>query len=80
MGLWQKIIQRIKRSLQFEGENYGDKKHGECARFDNGVCIDAPRLLNLTNLKPNGQACPHFKSIKVIKNKPKDKKNIGLNN
>lgn len=68
MGVWQKTLQRIRCRLQLEGEDYGDKKHGECARFDNGVCIDAPRLLNLTNLKPNGQACPHFKTTKTAKN------------
>lgn len=64
MGVWQKTLQQIRLRLKFEGENFGDKKHGECARFDNGVCIDAPRFLNLTNLKPNGQACPHFKTRK----------------
>ena len=68
MGVWQKTLQRIRRRLKFEGEDYGDKKHGECARFDNGVCIDAPWLLNLTNLKPNGHACPHFKTIKIAEN------------
>ncbi|MBK5133863.1 hypothetical protein JJE00_05475 [Candidatus Bathyarchaeota archaeon] len=78
MGLWQKTLQRIQRRLP--KMDFANKKHEDCTNFDNGICINAPRFLNLTNLKPKGQACPHFKAIKIEKNKPKDKKNIGLNN
>jgi len=39
-------------------------KHEDCANFDNGTCIAAPRIFNLTNLHPKAQACPHFKTKK----------------
>jgi len=60
MGLWQKTRQRILQRLpKMDFEN---KKHEDCTNFDNGVCINAPSFLNLTNLHPRGQACPHFKA------------------
>ena len=45
---------------------FSNKKHEDCANFDNRVCINAPSFLNLTNLNPKGQACPHFKAKKMI--------------
>ena len=70
MGLKQKIIQQIRRRFQLPaGEDRRGKTHGDCARFDDGVCLASPRFLNLTNLNPKAQACPHFESIKIAKNK-----------
>lgn len=66
MGLWQKIIQRIRRRLLLPGENWGDKKHGECSNFDNGTCLIIPRAFKRRNLDPKWPACPHFKA-KIIK-------------
>ena len=62
MGLWQKIIQRIRRRLLLPGENYGDKKHGECSHFDNGTCLIIPRAFKGRNIDPKWPACPHFKA------------------
>lgn len=53
------MFQRIRQLLKME---FSNKKHEDCANFDNGVCINAPSFLNLTNLNPKGQACPHFKA------------------
>ena len=74
MGLWQKTLQRIQRRLP--NMDFSNKKHEDCTNFDNGICINAPRFLNLTNLNPTGQACPHFKAIKIAKNKHTDTKKI----
>ena len=57
------MFQRIRQLLKME---FSNKKHEDCTNFDNGVCINAPNFLNLTNLNPKGQACPHFKSKKMI--------------
>jgi hypothetical protein len=48
------------------GENWGDKKHGECSNFDNGTCLIIPRAFKRRNLDPKWPACPHFKA-KIIK-------------
>lgn len=74
MGRWQKTLQRINHRLKMDFIN---KKHEECTSFDKGVCINAPRFLNLTNLKPKGQACPHFKAKNIVKN---EKNNMNLLN
>jgi hypothetical protein len=68
LGLWQKIIQRIRRRLLLPGENWRDKKHGECSNFNNGNCLIMPSLFKGRNLDPKGPACPHFKA----KNNPKN--------
>ena len=68
MGLWQKIIQRIRRRLLLSGENYGDKKHGECSHFDNGTCMILPRVFKGRNIDPKWPACPHFKAKNNLSN------------
>ncbi len=69
MGLWQKLIQRIRRRLLLPGEKWEDKKHGECSNFDNGICLIMPRAFNKGRiLNPKGPACPHFKA----KNNPEN--------
>ena len=68
MGLRQKIIQRIRRRLLLPGENWGDKKHEECANFDNGTCLIIPRAFKGRNLNPKGPACPHFKAKINLRN------------
>lgn len=47
-------------------------KHEDCANFHNGTCMRAPRFLNLTNLDPKGQACPHFKAKKMTETETKN--------
>ena len=68
MGLWKNTIQRIRQRLP--KMDFSNKKHEDCANFDNGVCMNAPSFLNLTNLPSKGPACPHFKATitKIEKN------------
>ena len=47
--------------------DFTNKKHEDCANFDNGVCKNAPKFLNLTHLPSKGPACPHFKDKNIAK-------------
>jgi len=60
MGKFGNAFQRFRRKLP--NMDFANHKHGECSNFDNGTCIAAPRIINLTNLHPKGPACPHFKA------------------
>lgn len=70
MGRFGKALQRFKKRLP--KMDFIDHKHEDCANFNNGTCMAAPRMLNLKNLNPKGQACPHFKPKKI---EEKTKKN-----
>lgn len=63
MGRFGNVFKKIKNKLP--STEFTKHKHGECSNFDNGTCKAAPSVLNLTNLNPNGPACPHFKPKKA---------------
>lgn len=65
MGRFGKAFQRIKHGLP--KIDFINNKHEDCSNFDNGTCRAAPRMFNLTNLHPKGQACPHFKAKAIEK-------------
>jgi hypothetical protein len=60
MGKIGNTFQRFRN--KFPKMDFANHKHGECANFDNGTCVAAPRIFKLTNLNPKGPACPHFKA------------------
>ena len=64
MGRFGNVFQKIRNKLP--STDYTKHTHEECANFDNGACIAAPRIFraHLTNLPPKGPACIHFKSVR----------------
>ena len=67
MRVLRNVLERFRRGLpKMDFMNY---KHEDCANFDNGTCIAAPRIFNLTNLPPKAQACPHFVARRIEKTK-----------
>ena len=65
MRVLRNALQRFRRGLP--KMDFMKNKHEDCANFDNGTCMTAPRIFNLTNLPPKGQACPHFRARKIEK-------------
>jgi len=64
MGFLRNVLRRLRNSAP--RMDWYKHKHEDCVNFDNGVCINAPRFLNLTNLNPKGQSCPHFKAKEKV--------------
>lgn len=56
------MIQGWRRSFLLPGENYGDRKHGECSHFDKGRCLVMPRAFKGRKIDPKWPACIHFKA------------------
>jgi hypothetical protein len=62
MGFLGKALKKLRRGLP--KMDFLNKKHEDCANFDNGNC----KFFHFTNLDPKGQACPHFKAKKLEEN------------
>jgi hypothetical protein len=60
MGRLENGLQRFRHRLP--KMDFINKKHSDCINFDNGTCIVAPYIFNLSNLPPKGPACPHFEA------------------
>ena len=63
MGRFRNFFQKIRNKLP--STDYTKHTHEECANFDKGACIAAPRIFrpHLTNLPPKGPACIHYKRL-----------------
>ena len=70
-GVFRNALQQFQRGLP--KMIFMKNKHEDCANFDNGTCIAAPRIFNFTNLKPKGHACPHLKAKKIAETENQNK-------
>jgi hypothetical protein len=72
MGRFGNAFQKIRNKLP--STDYTKYKHEDCANFDKGACIAAPRIFraHLTNLPSRGPACIHFKAKKISESENKN--------
>ena len=67
MGKLRNIFNRFQHGLP--KMDFLKNNHEDCANFDNGTCLAAPRVFSFSNLNPKAQACPHFRAKKGAETK-----------